>query len=166
MQNQPFLLLIFSMKAKKNYIICTWKGLGRQLSMRTLGAKLKFPVGHGKFNFPPLYAEIASSGRIPVVSFAIETVIAVDMKRYPAWIILEILSIFRPLISEKMASRKTEVWELVGWPILSPEYALFIRLRWGGWNILLGLLGLVLPQIPAKKTASCYKCAIVESIVE
>ena len=79
------------------------------MSMRTLGAKLKFPVGHGKFNFPPLYAEIASSGRIPVVSFAIETVIAVDMKRYPAWIILEILSIFRPLISEKMASRKTEV---------------------------------------------------------
>ena len=34
--------------------------------MRILGAKVKFSVGHGKFNFPPLYAEIASSGRIPV----------------------------------------------------------------------------------------------------
>ena len=30
--------------------------------------------------------------------------------------------------------------------MLSPEYALFLRLRWGGWNILVGLLGLVLPQ--------------------
>ena len=44
------------------------KGLGRrQLSMRNLGAKFNFSVGHGKFNFSPLYAEIASSGRIPVV---------------------------------------------------------------------------------------------------
>ena len=34
--------------------------------MRILDAKVKFSVGHGKFNFPPLYAEIASSGRIPV----------------------------------------------------------------------------------------------------
>ena len=34
---------------------------------------------------------------------------------------------------------------------LSAEYALFLRLRWGGWNFLFGLLGLVLPQIPAKK---------------
>ena len=34
--------------------------------MRILGVKVKFSVGHGKFNFPPLYAEIASSGRIPV----------------------------------------------------------------------------------------------------
>ena len=34
--------------------------------MRILGAKVKFSVGHGKFNFPPLYAEMASSGRIPV----------------------------------------------------------------------------------------------------
>ena len=42
------------------------KGLGRHLSMRILDAKVKFSVGHGKFNFPPLYAEIASSGRIPV----------------------------------------------------------------------------------------------------
>ena len=42
------------------------KGLGRHLSMRILGAKVKFSVGHGKFNSPPLYAEIASSGRIPV----------------------------------------------------------------------------------------------------
>ena len=50
--------------------------------------------------------------------------------------------------------------------VLSPEYALFVRLRWGGWNILLGLLGLVLPQIPAKTTASCYNRAIVESIVK
>ena len=64
------------------------KGLGRQLSMRILGAKFKFSVGHGKFNFPPLYAEIASSGGIPVVSFAIETIIAVGLKRYLAWIIL------------------------------------------------------------------------------
>ena len=64
------------------------KWLGRQLSMRILGAKFKFSVGHGKFNFPPLYAEIASSGRIPIVSFAIETIIAVDLKKYHAWIIL------------------------------------------------------------------------------
>ena len=42
------------------------KGLGRHLSKRILGAKVKFSVGHGKFNFPPLYADIASSGRIPV----------------------------------------------------------------------------------------------------
>ena len=34
--------------------------------MRILYAKVKFSVGHGKFNFPSLYAEIASSGRIPV----------------------------------------------------------------------------------------------------
>ena len=34
--------------------------------MRILGVKVKFSVGHGKFNFPPLYAEIASAGRIPV----------------------------------------------------------------------------------------------------
>ena len=34
--------------------------------MRILGAKVKFSVGHGKFNFSPLNAEIASSGRIPV----------------------------------------------------------------------------------------------------
>ena len=34
--------------------------------MRILGVKVKFSVGHGKFNFPQLYAEIASSSRIPV----------------------------------------------------------------------------------------------------
>ena len=73
----------------EQYILPKLKGLGRQLSMRNLGAKFKFSVGHGKFNFPPLYAERASSSRIPVViSFAIETIIAVDMKRYHAWIIL------------------------------------------------------------------------------
>jgi len=77
----------------------------------------------------------------------------------------EILYIFRPL-REKMAPRKTEVRGLVGRPMLSPEYALFLRLRWGGWNFLVGLLGLVLPQILAKTTASCYKRAIVESIVK
>lgn len=59
------------------------KGLGRQLSMRILGAKFKFSVGHGKFNFPPLYAEIEPSGRIPIVSFAIDTIIAVDLKKVP-----------------------------------------------------------------------------------
>ena len=59
---------------------CNLKGLCRHLSMRILGAKFKFSVGHGKFIFPPLCAEIASSGRIPVVSFAIETIIAVDLK--------------------------------------------------------------------------------------
>ena len=87
------------------------KGLCRQLSMRILGAKFKFSVGHGKFNFPPLYAEIASSGRIPIVSFAIETIIAVDLKKYHAGLGLffeEILYIFRPL-RKKMASRKVEV---------------------------------------------------------
>ena len=42
------------------------KGLGRHLSMRILGAKVKFFVGHGKFNFPLLCAEMPSSGRIPV----------------------------------------------------------------------------------------------------
>ena len=50
-----------------------------------------------------------------------------------------------------MASRKTEVRGPVGRPMFSPEYALFVRLRWGSWNFLVGLLGLVLPQIPAKK---------------
>ena len=35
--------------------------------------------------------------------------------------------------------------------MLSPEYALFLCLRWGGWNFLVGLLSLVLPQISAKK---------------
>ena len=65
-----------------------------------------------------------------------------------------------------MASRKTEVRGLVGRPILTPEHALFLRLRWGGWNFLVGLLGLVLPQIPAKITACCYKRAIVELIVK
>ena len=64
------------------------KALGRQLSMRILGTKFKLSVGHGKFNFPPLYAEIASSGRIPIVSFAIEKIIAVDLKKYHTWIIL------------------------------------------------------------------------------
>ena len=34
--------------------------------MCILGVKVEFSVGHGKFNFPPLYAAIASSGRIPV----------------------------------------------------------------------------------------------------
>ena len=62
----------------------------------------------------------------------------------------EILYIFRPL-REKMASRKTEVRGLVGRPMLSPEYDLFLCLRWGGWNFLVGLLGLVLTQIPARK---------------
>ena len=42
---------------------------------------IRFSVGHGKFNFPPLCAEIASSGRIPVVSFAIKTIIAVDLEK-------------------------------------------------------------------------------------
>ena len=60
-----------------------FQGLGRHLSMRILGAKFKFSVGHGKFNFPPLYAEIASSGRIPVFSFAIEAIIAVELKKVP-----------------------------------------------------------------------------------
>ena len=62
----------------------------------------------------------------------------------------EILYIFRPL-REKKASRKTEMRGAVGRPMLSPEYALFLRLHWGGWNFLVGLLGLVLPQSPAKK---------------
>ena len=66
--------------------------------MRILGAKFKFSVGHEKFKFLPLYAEIASSGRIPIVSFAIETIIAVDLKKYHAGLGLffeEILYIFR-----------------------------------------------------------------------
>ena len=56
--------------------------------MCILGAKFKFSVGHGKFNFLPLYAEIVAFGRIPIVSFAIETIIAVDLKKYHTWIIL------------------------------------------------------------------------------
>jgi len=56
--------------------------------MRILGTKFKLSVGHGKFNFPPLYAEIATSGQIPVVSFAIATIIAVGLKMYHSWIIL------------------------------------------------------------------------------
>ena len=42
--------------------------------------------------------------------------------------------------------------------MLSPEYALFLRLRWGGSNFLIGLLGLVLPQIPAKNIMSLQVC--------
>ena len=61
---------------------------------------------------------------------------------------------------------KTEVRGLVSRPMLSPEHALILRLRWGGGNFLVGLLGLVLPQIPAKKIACCYKLTMVESIVK
>ena len=56
---------------------------------------------------------------------------------------------------------KTEVRGLVSRPMLSPEHALILRLRWGGGNFLVGL-----PQIPAKKIACCYKRTIVESIVK
>ena len=62
----------------------------------------------------------------------------------------EILHVFQPLC-EKMASRKTEVRGIVGRPMLSPEHALFLCLGWSGWNFLIGLLGLILQQIPAKK---------------
>ena len=50
-----------------------------------------------------------------------------------------------------MASRKSEVRGLVGRPMLPPDYAFLLRLRWGGWNFLVGFPGLVLPQFPAKK---------------
>ena len=70
--------------------------------MRILGVKFKFSVGHRKLNFPPWYAEIASSGRIPIVSFTIKTIIELGL------FFEEILYICRPL-REKMASRKTEV---------------------------------------------------------
>ena len=62
----------------------------------------------------------------------------------------EILYIFRPLRG-KMASRKAEVQGLVGPPMSSYEHALFLRPRLGFWNFLVGLLGLGLSQIPAKK---------------
>ena len=94
--SKPVEALIFYMLLLSNCL----KGLCRQLSMCILGAKFKFSVGHGKFNFPPLYAEIKSSGRIPIVSFAIETKSAVDLKKYHAGLGLffeEILYIFRPL---------------------------------------------------------------------
>ena len=60
------------------------KRLGRQLSIRILGGKFEFSVGHGKFKFPSFYAEIASSGRIPIVSFDIGRIIAVHLKKYHA----------------------------------------------------------------------------------
>ena len=57
------------------------KGAVSSLEHRILGAKFRFSVGHGKFNFPPLYAEIASSSRIPVVCVAIKTIIAVELEK-------------------------------------------------------------------------------------
>ena len=118
--------------------------------MRILGAKFKFSVGHGKFNFPPLYAE--SFGRIPIVSFAIETIIAVALKKHHTDYSLKKFCIFFDRYAKKwLQERQRCELGLVGRPMLSPEYALFVRLRWGGWNFLFGLLGLVLPQIPAQK---------------
>ena len=57
-----------------------------------------------------------------------------------------------------MASRKTEMQGLVGRPVLSPEHALFLSLRWGGWNFVVGLLGVVLPQIPPKNGMLLQAC--------
>ena len=83
------------------------KGLGLHLSMRVLGAKFKFSVGHGKFNFPQLYAEIASSCRIPVVSFAIKTIIAVDFKKYHARLLFAgIFNVFRPFAKKWFQERQ------------------------------------------------------------
>ena len=85
---------------------CNLKGLCRQLSMRILGAKFKFSVDHGQFNFLPLCAEMASSGRIPVVSFAIETIIAVDLKRYHSWIILRRNCVYFSTVTRKNGLKK------------------------------------------------------------
>ena len=127
------------------------KGLCLQLSMRILGAKFKFFVGHRKIQ---LSAILCRDSVILSNSYCffchrdnnrsrLEKVPRLDYS-------LKTFCIFRPL-REKMASRKTEVRGLVGRPMLSSEPALFLRLCWGGWNFLVGLLGLVLPQIPAKK---------------
>ena len=40
----------------------------------------------------------------------------------------------------------------------SPEHALFLRPRLGFWNFLVGLLGLGLPQIPAKNGMLLQAC--------
>ena len=118
---------------------------------------LKFSVGHGKFNFPSLNAEIGSSGRIPIVSFAIDTIIVVDLKKYHVSIILLIRNfVYFSTVRPKNGFKK-EVRGLVGPPLLSPECTLFLRLRWGGWNFLVALLGLVLPQISAKKNTKQKK---------
>ena len=123
--------------------------------MRIRGAKFKFSVDHGKFNFPPLYAEIESSGRNPIVSFAIATIIFFE----------EILFIFRPL-REKMASRKTEVRGLVGRPMLSTEYALFLSSSLRRLELSFWVAGLGIATNSCKKTTCFHKRAIVELIVK
>ena len=65
-----------------------WRGWVVSWACAFRARNLSFTVGHAKFNFPPLYAGIASSGRVPVASFAIETIIAVALKTYHAWNIL------------------------------------------------------------------------------
>ena len=82
------------------------KGARSSVEHAHSGRKFKFSVGHGKFNFPPLYAEIASSGLIPVVSFAIETIIAVDLKRYHAWIILRRNFVYFSTVTRKNGFKK------------------------------------------------------------
>ena len=95
-------------KPEIKYLRQHWslKRLGRQLSMRILGAKFKFSVGHGKFNFRPLYAEIASSGWIPIVSFVIEAIIAVDLKKYHASIIVWRNFVYFSTVTRKNGSEK------------------------------------------------------------
>ena len=120
--------------------------------MRILGAKFKFSVGHGKFNFPPLYAEIALSGRIPIVSFAIETIIAVDLKSTTLGLFFQSnLYIFRHCYAKKWLQERQKSEDLSAdlcFPMSRPYFFVFAG---AAGTFFFGLLGLVLPQIPEKK---------------
>ena len=87
------------------------KGLGHHLSMRILGAKIEVFCGPREIQLSAVVyinyiAEIASSSWIPVVSFAIETIIAVDLKKYHPKIIIWRNFVYFSTVSEKNGFKK------------------------------------------------------------
>ena len=153
-------------KPEIKYLRQHWslKRLGRQLSMRILGAKFKFSVGHGKFNFPPLYAEIASSGWTPIVSLAIEAIIAVDLKKYHASIIVWRNFVYFSTVTRKNGSKKDRSartcrpTDAFSWVCLISSSSLG-RLELSCW-----VAGLGIATNFCNKTTCFYKRAIVELI--
>ena len=123
-------------------------------------------MSHGKFNFPPFYAEIASSGRIPIVSFAIEKIIAVDLKKYHAWIILWRNFVYFSTVTRKNGSKKDRSartcrpTDAFSWVCLI-SYSSLGRLELSCW-----VAGLGIATNSCKKTTRFYKLAIVESIMK
>ena len=123
-------------------------------------------MGHGKFNFLPLYAEIASSGRIPVVSFAIVTIIAVDLKKYHAWIILWRNFVCISTVKRKngfkkdRSARNCRPTDAFSWACLISSSWLE-RLELSCW-----VAGLDIATNSCKKATCCYKSVIVELIVK